>query len=326
MLTEAKSGTADIVNLDTIDILEFVGQELLVPMELPDDELFISRTIQASRVDNDASRYWAAPFNTDVGMLFERLTSGGTPTDVTGLAEVLDNLVPDGSQGFVGQLGPTSSASNEAFVVNILEHALSHDDGILNENGIPVYDLGRWQKALDPLRTAIARRRVTLADNEQASVAAFMANTSLRFMRNWPVQYRVLQQNNDPDVKAARIRVQPLPVGILGGQSLAVAARSRYPARAAEVIRFLTGNEAQKILAAHGLAPTRITAYGDPNLKAFIPHLEALRGAVEKARPRPVHRNYGAFADAVVSHVTRLLKANTNLPSMFIDEIRAALA
>lgn len=326
MLTDARNGTADIVNLDTIDIQEFVSEELIAPIELQDVQLFVPRTIEASQVDNDPSRYWAAPFHTDVGVLFERLAAGDPGTDPKGLADVLDNLVRPQSQGFIGQLGPRSSASNEAFVVNVLEHAISRDNAILDANGIPVYDLGRWQKALNPLRQAISSGRVTLAHDEPTSREVFMANPNRRFMRNWPSYYRVLQQNNDPDVRADRIRVHPLPIGILGGRNLAVVKNSRNQDRAADLIRFLTSDEAQKIIAAYGLPPTRINAYGDPNLKAFIPHLEAIRGAVEKARPRPVRPRYGAFAAAIVTHVTRMLRDDVELPSMFIDDIRKALA
>jgi multiple sugar transport system substrate-binding protein len=51
-----------------------------------------------------------------------------------------------------------------------------------------------------------------------------------------------------------------------------------------------------------------------------------MRGAVENARPRPIHRNYGQFSAVVVRHMKNLLQGSTELPSQFIDEMRAALA
>ncbi|MFV2109815.1 hypothetical protein [Micromonospora sp. LOL_015] len=69
--------------------------------------------------------------------------------------------------------------------------------------------------------------------------------------------------------------------GILGGQSLAVVAGSRYVDRALAFIWFVTSEGAQKILASHGIAPTAIGAYNDPNLRASIPHLVRVREAVE---------------------------------------------
>lgn len=190
---------------------------------------------------------------------------------------------------------------------------------------MPVYDLRRWQRALEPLRRAIVTRRVLPVDNELTTLTEFVGERRPRYMRNWPVRYRELQQMNNPDVQQGRIKVHPLPVGILGGQSLAVARKSRHQALARRLINFLTGDEAQKVLAAHGLVPTRLAAFSDANLLAFIPHLDGIRRAVESAYPRPVHANYEAFSKAVVRHVRPLIHDGTELPSMFIDDIRAAL-
>jgi multiple sugar transport system substrate-binding protein len=323
MSDAAANGSADVLNLDIIDIPEFAGRGLLSRIELRKDR-FLERAIATGRVSADSDEYWAAPFNTDVGMLFERLTAGSAPGENPRLSTAIDSLAP-GSLGFVGQVTPGSSASYEAFVVNVLEHALSHDGGILDGNGIPSYELLRWKDALAPLREAIETRRVLQAADEEETLARFTTEPRPRYMRNWPVYYRRLQ-TTDADAQQGRIKVRSLPIGVLGGQSLAVVARSAHQARARQLIEFLTSDEAQKVLAAHGLAPTRVAAYADPNLQAFIPHLkETLRGAVEQARPRPVHPSYGAFAEAFVRHMRPLLADGVELPSKFIDDIRTAL-
>jgi len=322
MIAEASNRTADIVNLDTIDIAGFARDQLIAPFRLPESNLFLPNVLDAGHRTADPKLFWAAPFNTDVGVLFERVTSDADP-GVDGLRAAM-GAVRDGSQGLIAQLGPASSASYEAFVVNVLEHALNQDEKILTDN---VYDVGKWRQALAPLHSAILAKRITLADNEQDSLGEFVAHHDRRFMRNWPVAYRTLQQNNDADVKAGRIRVHPLPIGILGGQSLAIVSNSRYHDQATDVIDFLTGPEAQKVLAAHGLAPTRNLVYGDANLTAFIPHLVTLLGAVENARPRPVHYRYGAFSAAVVKYVQPFLRGSkgTELSPAFTDEIGRAL-
>jgi len=325
MINRATSARADIINLDVIHIPYFADQELIAPIELDDASVFLDNTLQANRVNSDPRRFWAAPFNTDVGMLFERLAGGESPGDGPDLAQVLDSEVSPGSRQFVGQLRPTSSASEEAFVVNVLEHALSRDPSILDDNGIPANDLSRWSAALEPLRAAVSDGRVALSSTEADSLDQFVGTAGPRFMRNWPVKYRELQQLNDADVEAGRIRLRSLPTGILGGQSLAVVNGSRNHEAATEVIRFLTDDRAQRVLAAHGLAPARIGAYNDVNLKAFIPHLDRLRGAVEGARPRPIHPLYSRFSTVIVNHVGRLLSDNVDLPAQFIDEMIVAL-
>lgn len=330
MLTEAKNGTADIVNLDIIDIQYFASEDLISPIDLRGQEdLFLNQVLAPNRVDAAPGQYWAVPINTDVGMLFERRADGEPEADKF-LKDALAYQAPDAPetaapQQFVGQLRPSSSAAHEAFVINILEHALAQDETILDQDGIPAYDPERWKAALTPLREAVAANRISRVSSEDDTVDAFIREPKPRFMRNWPVHYRVMQQKGDTDVRAGRIRVHRLPIGILGGQSLALARRSRHPEQALEVIQFLTSDDAQKVLAAHGFVPTRTAAYNDPNLKAFIPHLDSIRGAVEQARPRPVHRNYSRFPQVVVDHVAPFLDSNVMDWPKFIADMQIAL-
>jgi multiple sugar transport system substrate-binding protein len=199
------------------------------------------------------------------------------------------------------------------------------DETILTEDGTVSYDLERWQRALRPLQQAITQGRITLSSDENDSLAKFDGG-GLRYMRNWPVKYRQLQQSGRADPNAPRIHVGPLPIGILGGQSLALVARSRHAEQAIQLIHFLTDVPAQKILAAHGFAPTRISAYSDSNLNLLIPHLQSIREAVEKARPRPIHPDYGQFSKAVHKHAYALLHQNKELPAEFVTAMKAALS
>jgi multiple sugar transport system substrate-binding protein len=328
MISRVTSGNADILNLDIINIPYFASRGHITPIELQDVDEFIPNTLLASKLgDPDASQHWAAPFNTDVGMLFTRLGTdlAAADTPEPTLATVIDGLAPDGSHQFAGQLRPLSSSSNEAFAVNILEHALSRDENILQgDNGMPARQLEVWQHAMEPLRAAVGAERILLCDSEEDTRDKFRTQ-SPTYMRNWPVKYRELQQFNDPDVARSRIRVGALPVGILGGQSLALAATSTEADRAVDFIQFLTSEDAQKILASYGIAATRKGAYSDPNLKAFIPHLEQIRGAVEQSRPRPIHPNYIGFSEAFVPHMKRLLEQGVGLTTQFVDDIQHAL-
>lgn len=279
-------------------------------------------------MQGEPDRFWAAPFNTDVGMLFSRRAPGRGDQAGPTLGEVLDTVT---NQQFVGQLRPSAETSNEAFVINVLEHALSRDENILKPDGTidmdtPVNEyLGRWQQALRPLQDAVAGQRITLGDDENDSMRIF-ADRRLAYMRNWPVKYRELQQMENPDAEPEQIQLDPLPVGILGGQNLALVADSPHADRAREFITFMTGEPAQKVLAAHGLAPTRRGAYGDGNLRALIPHLGKLRGAVGAARPRPIHANYAGFSKTVRDHAYQLLYGKRDLQPEFVTELRAALA
>jgi multiple sugar transport system substrate-binding protein len=328
MRSRVTSGNADILNLDIINIPYFASHGHIAPIELQGVDEFLPSTLVASKLgDPDATQHWAAPFNTDVGMLFRRVESDPATADTAEptLATVIDGLAPDGSHQFAGQLRPLSSSAEEAFAVNILEHALSRDENILQgDNGMPARELEAWQRALQPLQAAVGAERILLCDSEEDTRDKFHTQ-SPTYMRNWPVKYRELQQMNDLDVARSRIRVGPLPIGILGGQSLAVATTSTEASRATEFIHYLASEESQKVLASYGIAATRKGAYSDPNLKAFIPHLEQLRGAVEQARPRPICPRYPEFSAAFVPHMKRLLEQGMDLTTRFVEDIHNAL-
>ena len=319
MLGSAESGTADIINLDVIHVPEFAAKGLIAPIRL-DASRFVDATLRTSRVFGERDRFWAAPFNTDVGMLFVRNRNSGPAAN--SLAAVFDALTPDSHQ-FVGQLVPGSGTqAREPFVVNVLEHALAHDVAILDANGQPSLDLARWQAALLPLRAAVAAGKVTATATEDESRDVFL-QSKYRYMRNWPVKYQELRARQDSDAVAGELLVTKLPRGILGGASLAVVATSRYQREAAQLTEFLTGPDAQRRIAQAGFAPTRTDAFAASSLQVDIP---GLRDAVDISLPRPIHRNYLQFSSVVYDRVGDMIANDTPLTKDFIDDMRAALA
>lgn len=333
MLEKAQKGEADLLNLDIVDVPEFATRELITSVPARGGQQLVKPLHRMSLVEGDDSRYWAAPFNTDVGMLFSRVDEQ-TPPETPGLGELMRGI-PDGSRQFVGQLRPTVTAFYEAFVINILEHAVAERPGILKSldaTGVAVaadrvsQDLDLWKSALTPLREAIAAGRVARSGDEADSRDQFGdPDSPCRYMRNWPVKYRELQQQGNRFVRSGQVRVDALATGILGGQGLAVAAKSPHAERAEEFVAFATSEAAQKILATHGLAPTVIAAYSDPNLRAAIPHLTNVRSAVEQALPRPAHPNYRQFSDVIKRHVEQFLYNDVDLAPRFIEEMMATL-
>jgi len=100
-----------------------------------------------------------------------------------------------------------------------------------------------------------------------------------------------------------------------------LASTSAEASRATDFILFLTSEDSQKVLASYGIAATRKGAYADPNLRAFIPHLEQIRGAVEQARPRPIHPGHAEFSKAFVPHMKRMLEQGADLTTQFVDDL-----
>ncbi|HEX6075027.1 MAG TPA: extracellular solute-binding protein [Micromonosporaceae bacterium] len=320
MLSDAEEGKADILNLDVIHIPEFADRGLIEQISLVDSGDFFESTRRVCGTTKKGL-YWAAPFNTDVGMLFARGAPAPAASSMRDLLESMTN-----SERLVAQLKPDSTFLREAFVVNVLEHALSEKPNLLDEDGIPSESEGldSWKRALEPMLRALKDERILPTVTEEESRRLFREN-KLRYMRNWPSQYRELRNDGDADSNSGRIQVAPLPGGILGGQSLAIVKGSPHRKQATRLIEFLTSKPAQKVLAAYGFAPTRWSVYQEKDLKSFIPHLGSIRKAVEKARPRPIHRNYRQFSEVIRKHVGDFLNSG-QLPSTFVQEMNRALS
>jgi multiple sugar transport system substrate-binding protein len=139
------------------------------------------------------------------------------------------------------------------------------------------------------------------------------------------VEFRALDRAERAKPGTAEIRVGPLPIGILGGQSLGIAEDSSHPEAAERAVRFLTDIPAQKLLATFGFAPTGLDAYTDSSVAVLIPHLSDVRNAVERSRPRPIHHNYAEFAQKFKQHTEKYLYDDQELSAGFIRDIKEAL-
>src|SRR5262249_53752828 len=110
---------------------------------------------------------------------------------------------------------------------------------------------------------------------EDTTRAAFQRG-EVPLMRNWPVAYGQLRSGDKP---MTDFDVRPLPGrSVLGGQNLAVAAGTRDPRAAQELVRFLTSEDSERVLfGAGGLAATRAAVYDDPQVRNTRPYAPVLR-------------------------------------------------
>jgi multiple sugar transport system substrate-binding protein len=311
---------ADIFNLDVIHIPRFIAAGRITPISPENDISLLAPLKRACQVAGSPDDYWAVPFNADVGMLFRRITDKRAIDEPPTLREAL----AAGDRQLVGQLDTGGAQTDEAYVVNVLEHALAQDDAVLGEDGTISFSLGQWRTALEPLARAIRTRQVWTEAGEDPATATY-SRRNLRYLRNWPVTYRALDRSERLKPDTAEIRVGPLPVGILGGQNLAVAKDSEHRREAEQAIHFLTDTSAQRLLTSFGFAPTGLDAYIDPALETATPHLTAIRNAVDQSRPRPSHQNYAQFAKAFKNHTYAYLHDGEPLAQRFIQDMQEAL-
>jgi multiple sugar transport system substrate-binding protein len=311
---------ADIFNLDVIHIPRFAAEGRIQAIDPQNDISLLPTVKRLCAVDETGSDFWAVPWNADVGMLYRRVSDRNSPAGEPTLKSML--TTPPGQ--FVGQLDTVGSQTDEAFVINVLEQALAQDDAILDADGVISTNLGQWVTALRPLREALRRKRVLAVAGEASTIDLFEAR-NVRYMRNWPVYFPAVDRSERNDPGTLEIAIGRLPIGIIGGQALAVSAHTRHRAEAARAIHFLTDTPAQKLLATYGFAPTGVDAYIDAGLQAARPELSLIRYAVEQSRPRPIHEGYAAFSDAFKRHVHDFLYAGRELSPQFIEDMKAAL-
>jgi multiple sugar transport system substrate-binding protein len=185
----------------------------------------------------------------------------------------------------------------EGLTVNALEAMWANGARVLGEDGAPLPDPERAAAALAFLRELIVRGAspawVTAADEELTR--RHFGDGRAIFLRNWPYAMDLFQQDGSP--VRGKVGLAPLPgragvgegVASSGGAHLGVDRRTRHPALAAALVRFLAGPEAQKTMTLRAaLNPTRMALYHDPDVIRVHPDFPVVHDLMLRARPRPV--------------------------------------
>lgn len=274
LLGALQSGSAryDVLNLDVTWIPEFAAAGLIGTLDksLIDDDVIAS----VGRTALWNGDVYAAPFNSDVGLLYYRpdylKEAGLTNTDLSKQVKTwrdLENVIGDldskkprkYEKGWTTQL-----ESYEGRTVNAIEAFASADDGPALTD-----DEGRYTGTVQGLENGVTELGMRTADHltlpdadtsdEAESLSDFAAGRTA-FLRHWPYAYGALHQTFEAD----QLGVMPLPgKAVLGGQNLAVAKGSEHAEAAEDLVSFLTDQKSQCRLLQAGFAATRESAYDD---------------------------------------------------------------
>lgn len=323
----------DVYNLDVTWIAEFAERGYLRELDRStvDTAGFMRTPLRTCEYDG---KLWALPFNTDAGLMYYRAPAVKAPStwaDITSETKRLMNGPHDNNlvAGYTAQLG-----DYEGLVVNTLEAIWSEGGDVVDGKGKVVIDSPEAQAGLsrlaDGLRPTAATRVImqeALNQDETASMNAF-GEGKVAFMRNWPVAYRNLHSLTSDDAnQPAFFKVAALPgPSVLGGQNLAISAKSARPRAARALIEFLTGPRSQQILFERGgFAATRDVVYEDAEVQRQRPYAEVLRDAINGARLRPVTPCYVRFAETFRAVVKETLTAGGRLPADATQRLTDAL-
>ncbi len=272
----AGSSTPDVLQLDVIWTPELASAGWLRPLE-PfglDEQAFFAQTVAA---DSWQGHVYAVPLFVDAGMLYWRTDlvdhAPRTFAELTAMAEAA-RAAHGVRHGLVWQ-----AARYEGLVTVFLEVLTGMGGVILADDGRVAVDSAAGTRALAFMRDALGGLvpEAALGWQEEECRFAFQ-NGDAVFMRNWPYAYPLMQDASASRV-AGRFAVAPMPAGeggqpaaTLGGQQLAINARSRVPAAAWLLIEFLTAPE-QELERARvaGEYPPRPSLYQSGALDRVLP-------------------------------------------------------
>lgn len=345
MLADAESGDNrfDIYNLDNEWVPEFAAGHFIRSLRGQLDPAdFLRQPMESGRY---AGQLYAAPFTTDVGLLYYRsdLVSQAQVTGLSsfrGLVDLARRVMaghPGLTTGYAGQF-----ASYEGLTVNLLEIINAAGAGAFRDNGTigngdaVIAGLTELADAMTSGPTG-AVPAAELGYTEYQAVTDFAAGDAL-FMRNWPVYYQqlVTAKGKGSGQLAADVAVAPLPFpSVLGGQDLAIAKASPHPDAALQVIKYLTSPQAERCLfAVAGFPATRASAYADdaslptgyetvngpalcgsevgPSVKIG----KTISDAVGQAFLRPRTRYYTEFSAIIQDQVPALLRQSMRSNSL----------
>jgi multiple sugar transport system substrate-binding protein len=352
---QAGDGRYDIYNLDGQWVPEFAaaGYIRLLDGHL-DTSGFLRQPLASGR--DTAGRLYAAPFTTDVGLLYyrtdlvPRARSLGTFGAVMQAASKASAKDPEITQGYAGQF-----AEYEGLTVNLLEIIRGYEKDAIGPDGTirdPAAVAVGLQQLVDQVGQGGQIPGSELSATEAQSFTAFATGKAV-FMRNWPIYYNRIATSALPGSSqvARHFDVAPLPFpSVLGGQDLAISTASPHPAEALQVIRFLTSAQAERCLFAVGGFPaTRQDAYAEggalptgyqaPGYQAVTgPPLcgtqpgqqlnigQTILDGINKAIPRPVTPYYTEFSTLLQDQVWPLLRDASRGTAFDMHSAVAALA
>ncbi len=319
---QAEQSDYDVMALDVIWTAEFAAKGWLVPLEgeyAMDNAGILPSTVESATYNGTQ---YAAPKNTNGGLLFYRSDLlPEAPTTWDELTSDCEVAKTNNIDCYAGQF-----ASYEGLTANASEIINAYGGSFVGEDGkTPTVDSPEAKAGLQAIVTAFETGVIPAQDTtfkEPESQQAFEDGKTL-FLRNWPYVYGTAAKEGS--AVAGKYSVAPLPgvtgvgTSTLGGYNAAISEFSENKVTAADFLRFLQGEQAQRIIAEGSLPPVLASLYDDPALIAEMPFLPALKESIENAVPRPVTPFYPAVSKAIQDNTFAAIKGEKSVDQAITD-------
>ncbi|MBO0853016.1 MAG: ABC transporter substrate-binding protein [Nocardia sp.] len=298
----AKQSDYDVMALDVPWTAEFAAKGWIQPLKDSfnlDTSMLLSPTVASATY---RGTLYAAPRNTNGGLLYYRKDLVPEPPKTWNELIADCKIAHDHGIGcYAGQFAPYEGlTANAAEVINAYGGSFVGPDGKTATVNSPQSRDGLRVLA-DAYRDGdIPKEAVSFKEAESQNA---FSSGKLMFLRTWPNFYGVAGSDASSVKNSFGATTLPGKDGIgastLGGYNAAISAYSRHKATALDFLRYLIGEDAQRIVSEGALPPVRSSMYDDPALIAKFPYLPTLKESVANAVPRPVTPYYTAVSKAI---------------------------
>ncbi len=321
---KAHKVSPDIISMDVIWTEEFAHNGWVIPLDdfwpVNKRQGYLSTPLAASTYQG---KLWAAPFHTDVGLLYYRTDLFQTPPTTWNelMLATSDPRVKSKTRYGYGWQGKHF----EGLVCNFVEVLASCGGTILDPHN----------PKLVTVNSAAARQALTimqslktisppdiLNENEEKS-AAIWESGDVAFMRNWPTYIALTYNSAKPEV-ALNFDVTSLPSAqpggttnsCLGGWGLGINAFSKQKEAAWEFIQWMLQEDAQKFAAIDAsFTVTLESIYHDQSVLGQNPLFSKLPPIIKQAQVRPRSTNYPLISQAIQDNVSSALSGQSSIES-----------
>lgn len=314
----ADSAEIDVFDADVIWPAEFAQADYALELDrfIEEDDIDMDEYFPGPvEAGNFKGKQWAMPKFIDAGVLFYRTDIVEDPP------ETWDELI-DSATDLQGEedtdFGYLMQANQyEGLVTNAIEFIGGYGGAVIDEDENVVVDSPETVTAIEKMQEIVDSDFVPdniLNFTEIETESSFIEGEAV-YARNWPY----LQASSDDEEKsevAGNVDFTTIPAGddtsasALGGWMAMINKNTEHPQEAWEFVKFMTGEEGQKITAIEGGSP--------PTLADLYDDEEVQEGGVlfsdpdfvdvlENAIPRPVSSIYPKISDILQIELSKAL-------------------
>ncbi len=330
---KARQGSPDVISMDVIWTQEFASNGWVIPLDdlWPKDKRqdYLSIPLAGSTYQG---KLWAAPFRTDVGLLYYRtdlIASAPRSWDDFMSAVASPQVKSKTRYGYVWQGKYNKGKNYEGLVCDFVEILSSCGGSILdphNPKQVTVNSSAARQ-ALTIMQSLKAISPPDILSEDEERSAAIWESGDVAFMRNWPAFIAVTNNSGKPEV-ALNFDVTSLPSALpggitsscIGGWGLGINAFSTQKDAAWEFIQWMLQEDAQKFAAIDAsFAVTLKNVYHDQSILGQNPLYSKLPSIIEHAQLRPQSPKYQLISQAIQDNVSAALSGKADIESALVS-------